>query len=517
MHRFKTIYFPGDRVRSGQATRVTVSLPDSDGPNDPGGFTSFAMSLSSAEFRRALGDPILEDLEAHAEKDERSLSNMCVRLLREVYIAMPAPALPAQLTLLSATGVATELGDSTTGVTFQESKRLPIHGWYPYVEGFSAPYVREVLGRYDTPRSVYDPFGGSGTVQLAASVAGVPSWYCEVNPAMAFIADTKVEASRAARRDFPTTERLMTEYLDRLNLELDHWAGKVDLEPYELAFPERDFFEERHIRDLLGALNLADEVAGSNDAVAALLRLACAANAVHSSNMTRRADLRRRRPDEYKTRVVHVGGYVGGSVLRMLGDLRQHPENAAPSTFVAGDCRRIGADFDDQFALAITSPPYLNGTNYFRNTKIELWLLGFISTERELGGLRSQAVAAGINNVTKTRTEYRQFCDVEEVGGQLDEAATDKRIPLLVRHYFSDMSEVLASVHRVLKPGGRFVFDIGDSKFYGVHVPTDRLLEGVAASVGFTVESGTVLAKRYSRDKSELVQRELVFRKDGAC
>jgi DNA modification methylase len=510
-HTFKTVYFPGDRVRSRQATRVTLSLPSEDGPRDPPGFTAYAAGLSSREFRLAIGDPILEDLELLAEQEDRSLSNACLHLLRQRFTSVAA----AHATRPSESRPAPAPGDAAMGVTFQESKRLPVHGWYPYVEGFSAPYIREVFSRFGTPASVYDPFGGSGTTQLAASVAGVPSWYCEVNPFMAFIAETKVQATRAARADLPRSERLLGEFTSRLDAELGEWASKVDLAAYHHAFPGRDFFEEQHIRELLGALALAEQVADGDPDIGALLRLACAANAVHCSNMTRRADLRRRRPDEYKTRVVDVGDMLRATVARMTDDLRQHPELTVPTNFIAADCRKVTDVHDGQFELAITSPPYLNGTNYFRNTKIELWLLGFIESEQQLGAFRSQAVAAGINNVVKGRTTAHRFDAVEAVAEQLDVQATDKRIPLLVRQYFSDMSEVLASVHRVLRPGGRFVFDIGDSKFYGVHVPTDRLLEIVARQIGFEVESEAVLARRYSRDKSELVQRELVFRKDA--
>jgi hypothetical protein len=401
------------------------------------------------------------------------------------------------------------------GVTFRDSKQLPIHGWYPYVEGFSALYVREVFERFGPPASVYDPFGGAGTTQLTASVAGVPSWYSEINPFMAFIADTKVEAARLSHADLSHTMALLNDFARRLDGEIGHWAAKADLTSYLNAFPGRDFFELRHISELLGALALAEQVAAGNAAVHALLRLACAANAVHCSNMTRRADLRRRRSDEYKTRVVDVRVMLGATVLRMADDIRRRPGRAAATTFVSADCRHVPPEFDGRFELAVTSPPYLNGTNYFRNTKIELWLLGYIASERELGGFTAQAVAAGINNVT-TRRAYQQFTAVEAVAEQLDGHAGDKRIPQLIRHYFSDMSDVMASVHRVLRPGGRFVLDIGDSKFYGVHVPTDRLLEPIAAEKGLELESSAVLARRYSRDKSELVQRELVFRKGVA-
>jgi hypothetical protein len=103
--------------------------------------------------------------------------------------------------------------------------------------------VRKVFQRFGTPASVYDPFGGAGTTQLTASVAGVPSWYSEVNPFMAFIADTKVEATRVARADLKQTKTLLSEFISRLDGEISEWAAKVDLTGYFSAFPERDFFE----------------------------------------------------------------------------------------------------------------------------------------------------------------------------------------------------------------------------------------------------------------------------------
>src|SRR6266508_6786963 len=119
--------------------------------------------------------------------------------------------------------------------------------------------------------------------------------------------------------------------------------------------------------------------------------------------MTRRADLRRRRADEYKTRQVDVASLISSSLRRMIEDLERLPVALAPTTMVSEDCRGIPAEYKGAFEAVITSPPYLNGTNYFRNTKIELWLLGFINSEADLGEYRAKAIAAGINNISKRR------------------------------------------------------------------------------------------------------------------
>ena len=94
--------------------------------------------------------------------------------------------------------------------------------------------------------------------------------------------------------------------------------------------------------------------------------------------------------------------------------------------------------------LVVTSPPYLNGTNYCRNTKLELLLLGLIHSENGLMDIRSKSVTAGINNVSKRIREPDVIAEVEEVATQLDECAYDVRIPRMVRAYFSDMDSCCA-------------------------------------------------------------------------
>lgn len=523
---FKTIYFPRERVRSGSSARITVSIPTNHGTQPA--FAAFASELSSRDFRLAIGDPYVEDLETQAQQEGRSFSNVCTRLLFEYYSSRIDTAAVPSISLLNRSSIQLPLpfraaedqengargepsGD--LGVTFRDSLRQSVYGWYPYVEGFSASYTRDAILRYQ-PRTVYDPFGGSGTTQLAAACLGVPSFYSEVNPFMCFVAETKVTASRWARSNLPALKDAVTAFTTYLaSKRLLRDAERVDLTDYETAFPERNFFEDQHIRELLSAVNFLRNAYGESPEIRDLLLLACAANAVRSSNMTRRADLRRRRPDEYKNRVVNVSAYLTETVARYVEDVEQLPNVMAATVRASADARELPTEYNNAFDFALTSPPYLNGTNYFRNTKIELWLLGFIKSEDELGTFRRQAISAGINNVTRGRSTEHTFERVEAVVELLKATDGDKRIPIMVRQYFSDMYQMFLSVARGLTPGGVFLLDIGDSKFYGVHVPTDQLLIDAATRAGLALKHTHVLARRHSRDKSELVQVELVFEK----
>lgn len=403
--------------------------------------------------------------------------------------------------------------DLQLGITFKDSLVQGVYGWYPYVEGFSANYIENILRKY-SPKSVFDPFGGSGTTNLACARLGISSYFCEVNPFMVAVAEIKTTSYKWAASNKALFAESVAEFAALLkNPAFHRKADNVNLEHYYSAFPGRDFFEEKHLKQLLYARDIAISLSGVHSEARKIMLLACASNVVKSSNMTRRADLRRRRPDEYKNRSVDVQRYICETLDRYKDDVQSTDIELASAKFLSNDARNIPNGFENHFDLALTSPPYLNGTNYFRNTKLELWFSSLISGEKDLPALNRAAITAGINNVSKSRDKPKLFDNVEEIVMKLDAAATDRRIPILVRQYVSDMHQVFASTIASLKPRGRFVLDIGDSKFYGVHVPTDKFLIQAAIQAGFVFVSSEVIARRHSRDKSPLVQVELIFEK----
>jgi hypothetical protein len=416
---------------------------------------------------------------------------------------------------LDLVGTTPATGGTRLGRTFRETRRHAVHRWYSYVEGFSADYLIAKLDEIGEERlSVYDPFGGAGTALVEASRRGLSSFFAEANPFMAFVIDTKVNAGRWAALNKECARDSLLEFREAVaDPRFILQASETDVSAYHAAFPGREFFEEEHLKQVVHALELARDLDSNAPRAGQLATLACASNIVDSSNMTRRADLRRRKPGEYKMRKVDVAGSIVDAVTDILADLdglsRDHPA----TTQVAADCRALPASYHGQFDLAVTSPPYLNGTNYIRNTKLELVLLGFVGSEPQLGPLRDAGVRAGITQAATSRPVSHRISSVEEVAERLDTQAPDKRIPHMVRAYFSDMYEVLASVYASLRPGGQFILDIGDSKFYDVHVPTDRLLAGIAHDVGFIVERDSVIARRHSRDRTPLVQVDLHLRK----
>jgi len=402
-----------------------------------------------------------------------------------------------------------------TGVTFKDSKEVPIHRWYPYVEGFSAVWIQEMLKEYcQKEMSVYDPFGGSGTMNIEASKMKMKSFFSEMNPFMRFILNTKTNIVRIMQKN-------KEPYLVEMSAVKSHIKSQEFAEENVQDFVEdkynilleKEYFQEDDLKKLKMIYDMAEAGIYSAE-VSDLIKCAAACITVDTSNMTRRADLRRRRPNEYSTRVVDVERQFLVKWEQFIDDIECANTLYESVTCVSFDAREKNIDYKEMFDFVITSPPYINGTNYIRNTTLELLLSGKAESEDDLKRLKEKTVCGGISDASAVRlNDMMKFPFVEDVAKKLDISSRDKRIPLMIRCYFSDMYKVLNSVYYMMKAGAKFALDIGDSKFYGVYVPTDEILCTLAEMVGFRVVSREKIAERFSRDKTMLKQVLIIFEK----
>jgi hypothetical protein len=383
---------------------------------------------------------------------------------------------------------------------FGPNKVAPLHRWVSFTEGFSAQLVAHELEHVGPEALVFDPFGGTGTTPLVAAQLGHQAAWAEVNPYLREAAVTKVAAARAprgARRRAATA----------LRKALLAGRGETDADnPLLRADAQRQFFPPGSAEHLVQWLARFEQV---EDVLARSIgRLAAASAAISVSNMKRAVDLRRKTTAELRRGTASVDETVRARVALMIEDLDWVPQAGGSATLVSSDARTLPDELD-QVALVVTSPPYLNGTNYCRNTKLELLLLGHIRDESELAVIRAAAVTAGINNVSRRMRAPEDVPQISSVAEALDERGYDRRIVQMVRGYFSDMKAVLAAILEKMAPSGRLVLDIGDSRFAGVHVDTPALLASVAEVVGWTLEREEVLRSRVAKDGNPLCQKLL--------
>jgi hypothetical protein len=357
---------------------------------------------------------------------------------------------------------------------------------------------------------ILDPFCGSGAVLTAANRKGIPVTGVDVNP--------------------------IAELFSRVKLRGFHQSGAVALarelvkvascsvKPIPIGWAAKDYWftpaTVGKFERLRGAAQQM-KLNRSADGIAVLLSLSL------SVRLCSKADQRSPKPfiskDANENRKgKHFDPY--STLLSVLEDLGSSSANVSShreSRFILSDIT------SDSFAArvprhshVITSPPYINAQDYFRNFKLELYILEgllpfrvddlrtrFIGTERGdlLAGIPKEILNANRDALPSLR-------------------ALDRRTPRLasvVHRYLFDMSRAFDNVRTSMESEARLILVCGDNLIGGIRVRTWQVLRHMLERKGFTLFdmfadpiANRMLAPKRSGHKG-LIKEEVVcaFRK----
>ena len=505
--KYKSVYFPEYPAETAKKKSLTLAFG-----KETREIYDCVKGLSSAELRQLLGNDY-QTLVSKAKADNLPLNTYCLRqlensinLIRESAVQLHLPGL----------NIKTELFDPVS-VTFKGGRKEPFARWYPYLEGYSTQFVESILERYaPNAQTILDPFGGTGTTAFTVSRLNKIAYFCEINPVLQFISLTKIKV-----RQLKSSQRsLLAQELAQIKTsvkELEKYPRDSTLDQtYVNTFGNSLFFDDHVYDQVLRIRSWIDKVALENPMLAELITIATLSVLVPASRMKRSGDLRYKTTNELKRQVVPLVDGICQNIDQMVDDIRNDVDGLKTEPLlICEDAQSLSCIPSLNIDAVITSPPYVNGTNYFRNTKIELWFLGCLKEKKDLAKFREVSLTAGINDVTVAKTPVLSHPDVQKVVSKLEKDAYDSRIPRMVASYFSEMSKVFRSIRRHLVPEAAIAIDIGDSCYAGIHVPVDRLLSVCLQEYGFVEEDSVTLRQRKSRGGMLLKQSLLVFRYSG--
>ena len=389
--------------------------------------------------------------------------------------------------------------------TFSLNKCEPIHCWYSYLEGYSSCLIDDLIQEIglDNIQTVYDPFCGTGTTSLVASKYGLRSYYSETNPFMRQVIEAKINSVKRLR-----DSGVNSTHLRQLLHKIESYNYQLHMEPPQWDGFEK-FFDEDALNMLKDMLYEVKQIKDPDSREIALIILASVT--VRASKMIRQGDLRVAKPGEKNDGDRNIVANFIDKLQTAINDIESKEcPTLAETICLSPDARDI--DAESIIDCVITSPPYLNGTNYIRNTKLELKLAGYITSEKDLPIFHSKGIIAGINNVSKRKQNIKAPACVEPYLAELEPVSYDSRIPIMVAGYFQDMAKVIERLSHGVRDGGYFIMDIGDSQFAGVHIPTHELLAKICADYGFELYDEEILRERRSKNGMVLSQRLLKFR-----
>jgi hypothetical protein len=191
----------------------------------------------------------------------------------------------------------------------------------------------------------------------------------------------------------------------------------------------------------------------------------------------------------------------------IASDLSEEPLSAASAVVIEGDARRLVREIKAKFRLCVTSPPYLNSFDYSDIYRPELFLGGFVNSNKALMRVRLKTVRSHVQaswehpKRVKFGILYRQC--ITRIRERIDDL-WDRRLPSMVQAYFEDMETVLRGLRNRARKDASVWLVVSTSAYAAVEVPVDLILAEIGQQTGWYLREVGVL--RYLRSSSQHVQ-----------
>jgi DNA modification methylase len=334
-------------------------------------------------------------------------------------------------------------------------------------------------------KKVLDPFSGSGTTTVEATLNGAHAYYSDIDPLSRLL--TRVKARKYSENE--VTE--IRESVEVIIQALKRKTGKLTVP--DLPNLEH-WFREENIRTLGRLRALIDE---QDDYVRDFL-LVVLASIIRKSS---RADEVSPKPyvsTRFSKPPVESGELFTKTARKYLERLKLYaPKSGGKLAYEGLDARKLELP-SNSMDIAITSPPYINAFDYVRSLKLENYWLGYID-EENIGEIQKANI--GTEYLSKEKGSEVTINSLKLKSATAEIYDKDKKRARVVNTYFEEMRKNLIEINRVLKPGAKYVMVVADSMIRNIYVPTHEILQEIALENNYTISNrfGYVIQNRYLR------------------
>ena len=375
------------------------------------------------------------------------------------------------------------------------------HGWLRLTPAYSVKVVEEAVSRYGEGLNILDPFCGTGTTALCAVAGGHRATTVDINPFLVWLARTKTSSYSPA---------LLAETRDA-GLEALATTRREALAPAPVPDIHRieRWWSKTALR-FLSRLRAAIHASAADGAVRDLLHVAFCRTLIKLSNAAFNHQSMSFKDAESSSCSQGRLPMDMDATMLFWDDLQFVLRGAGESplgiaTIVQDDARDLRRVPADRFDLVVTSPPYANRMSYIRELRPYMYWLGYLTRAREAGELDWKAIGGTWGVATSRLGTWAQdrslSRDLDDIVARIATQSNANSVLLAayVAKYCEDMARHFQGLPRVLKSGARVHYIVGNSTFYGVLVPTERIYATMLRERGFTDVAVRPIRKRNSK------------------
>lgn len=402
-------------------------------------------------------------------------------------------------------------------LTFKGNLKETRFGWLRLTPAYSVHLVANLLDKtWREGDVVLDPFCGTGTTSLVCAERGIPCDTTDINPFLLWLAEAKTR---------PHTTSCIKEFrekADAVSRGILRTSGKAPWTP-PLHQIEK-WWSPATLAALARSMGVIRrlEAATSREAID-LLKLAFCRVMIARANVSfGHQSMSFKKPGDVAL-LLPLGESDEDELITAWKRAVASIANAASSEIVSAPCVRA-CDARDlrtalkpaRYNLVVTSPPYPNRMSYIRELRPYMYWLGYLKDGRAAGEMDWQAIGgtwgcatSNVGKWTPDAPRANPYRDFDKIVSDITE--TSRILGRYVAKYFHDMVSHCESLFAVVAPGGSVHYIVGNSKFYDVMLPVERIYAAMFEAVGFTDAKIETIRKRTS--KKELFEFVVSARK----
>lgn len=396
-------------------------------------------------------------------------------------------------------------------LTFKANKGIGRHDWLRLTPAYSVHLVKQELENYDPSCVVFDPFSGTGTTGICAAESGHDAILTDLNPFLIWLAKAKsynyskneiARAKTKLNKVITDAQKIKSKDLWIPPLHnIERWWSAIHLDALARLRAAIKILSNGKENDLLliGFCNTLIKVSNASfNHQSVSFKKTCQPQLFYPVQ----------EQEVFDSFIRNVEKIIESAKVPLDGKV----------TVVELDARRL--DILQKADVVITSPPYVNRMSYIRELRPYMYWLGYLEEAKEAGELDWKAIGGTWGTATSKLNGWtderkipiktidlltKKIADANDKNGHL--------LSTYVKKYFYDMWEHFNSINKVLNPGAKLTYIVGNSSFYGHVVPAEQWYGELMEAIGFkNIQIATIRKRNSNKALFEFaVKAEKVF------